>query len=78
MKYFHTLLFLLSYSLPSFCIAAKAVCVAKNNQTNQTFQVVIGKASYSAAERESQKRVLSQCAQTTRPENCFITACYQR
>lgn len=79
MTQLRTIFLLFIFSLPTLSFAAKAVCVAKNNQTNQIFQVIIGKASYSVAKHESQKRALLQCAQhAAKLENCYITSCYQR
>lgn len=79
MKNMTIFLIILSFLIPLTSFAAKAVCVAKNVQTRQIYQAVVGKQSYSVAKRHSSKLALIMCARrTAQSQYCRLNGCYKR
>ena len=59
--------------------AAKAVCTVKNLQTNQIFQAIDAKRSYSVAKKGASEYALYQCAsRSLKSQYCCLTSCYRR
>lgn len=79
MKKKSLMLLILLWGSSTHVFAAKAICTAKNLQTNQIYQVAIGKQSYAVARKESARLALTQCAQSAyQTHYCRLNGCYKR
>ncbi len=78
MKYASVIIMAFALLLSPNSFAAKAVCVAKNTQTNQIYQAMVGKRSYSVAKKQSAQLVLTKCSKRSyKSQYCRLNGCYK-